>query len=553
MHMRLSLSFLSLLFLFLGVALAHGHVDAVVKEGVDAFAAQCHRQQTLLPELIIAIKNRDLSRAINAYVAARPPYEQIETLANAFPDIDAAIDARPYSYHTGEDDPYFQGFHYIERALYRDQRLNWKLEQMVLKLNMSVNHLCDTLQDMDRFNPYVQFAGSIALAFEVPAKKVASEEETWSDLSLMIFRNNYQGIWSQVDPYLHASMVSPQTNKAAHDAYKAIKKVLNDIDPKNKFATPSGDARAYSSVSVFQRKRIVDAAYVFATVLETVRDEVFANLPKGPDEKDEEDEEGEDDVDNAMYEVQVKEGLQYFHRECVKQQQLVKRLTFVIGLSNVQRARHVYEMARLPYEQIEVLAGDFADLDGYIDQRPYSLERGELDDGWRGFHQVERALFRDNDLGTAKAAMGPLAEAVDELCDRLEEGVNGGGSFSAGRSFDGMITLAYEVGAKKISSEEETWSDLSVMIFRENLKGIWSQFSPFMNRLPKYRAMKVKEAYEDIKTLIKYTVDAKNDFESGTKFVKYSDVAVWGRKAFSDKFYTLARALVMAKASLKKN
>jgi iron uptake system component EfeO len=42
-----------------------------------------------------------------------------------------------------------------------------------------------------------------------------------------------------------------------------------------------------------------------------------------------------------------------------------------------------------------------------------------------------------------------------------------------------MIALANEVGAKKISSEEETWSDQSILIFRENWEGIRSQYRPF--------------------------------------------------------------------------
>ena len=42
------------------------------------------------------------------------------------------------------------------------------------------------------FNPAGQFGGMIALAVEVGGKKIASEEETFSDLSILIFDHNFQ-------------------------------------------------------------------------------------------------------------------------------------------------------------------------------------------------------------------------------------------------------------------------------------------------------------------------------------------------------------------------
>lgn len=505
-----------------------------------------------MPELLTAISKRDLSRSITAYVAARPPYEQIETLANIFPDIDAAIDARPYVYHLGEDDASFAGFHVIERALYRDQRLNPHLDDVAIALNDSVNKLCDVLQERKRYSVMGTFEGGVALAFEVPAKKVASEEETWSDLSLMIFRNNYQGIWSQVSPFL--SMVTPTKAAALRAAYNRVRRVLNLIDPKHPFNTLKGDARPYSSVRTWQRKMLIDATYVFAQALEVVRDDVFTKLSLSPAEEDEEDEDGEpSDIDDAFYASQVRVGLQHFVKQCAKQQTLLRQLRAAIKSSNLDWAKTMYGRTRPPYEQIEVLAGEFPDLDAYIDQRPYAVARGEVDEDWRGFHQVERALFRDGDLAAAMAGMAPLKDAVDELCDVLTDGAdNGEGGFSATSSFDGMITLAYEVPAKKISSEEEMWSDLSVMIFRENIKGIWSQFKPFEDVLPKDVAGKVRETYMRLRTLIEYTVDKDNEFENGTKFTKYSDVPTWERKELSDGFYELGRALRMAKKALKK-
>lgn len=49
--------------------------------------------------------------------------------------------------------------------------------------------------------------------------------------------------------------------------------------------------------------------------------------------------------------------------------------------------------------------------------------------------------------------------------------------------FEGVIGLANEVAAKKISSEEETYSDQSILIYDNNFKGIKAAVAPFMPAL----------------------------------------------------------------------
>lgn len=523
-------------------------LEEAVRSGISYFKDQCRWQQTLMPELLTAVRVQDLSRARKAYIAARPPYEQIETLANAFPQLDADIDARPYAIPFGEDNPAFRGFHVLERAIYRDQALQ-TMYPVALKLNQSVNTLCVALDDATRYNPRVSFTGSVALAFEVPGKKVASEEETWSNLSLMIFRNNYRGIWSQVSPFLSTNLVRASTAARLRATYARVRRVYASIDPAHPFFTPSGDSRPYSTVTRVERRRIVNAAYEFATALESVRDEVFAALP--PDgEADDEDSDNDVADQDTEYAKETREGLLRYYSLCQRQKVLADRLLDALQTGNLPLAKRRYRAARPPYEQIEVLAADFEKLDQYIDQRPYVPERGELDEEWRGFHKVERILYRERDAVGAVPAMRTLIGDISSLCNVLSDGVAGRGTFSATRHFVGMITLAYEVPAKKISSEEEEWSDLSVLIFRENLKGIWVLFEPFKKVLPRVVADDVEKAYFDIRSLIKYVVDRGNDFENGLNFTKYSDVSTWERKSISDLFYVLGRALRRARDAL---
>ncbi|PXF48217.1 Efem/EfeO family lipoprotein [Gracilariopsis chorda] len=537
-----------LLVLLVQTALAHDPSPAEAAETArHAFVDQCHAQQALMPPLLTAIRNQDLSAAKTAYVAARPPYEQIETLALIFPELDAAIDARPYAYHTGEDDPLWAGFHLLERAIYRDQRLQ-NVYQNALALNDSVNTLCLFLENaVDVYSPSAIMAGSIALAFEVPAKKVASEEEAWSELSLMIFRNNWRGIWSQVEPFLHTPKVRNETRLRVTRVYQQLQRVYNMIDPENDFFTNKGGARVYSTIPVSERKDIIEYGYKFATALEQVRDDLGAEL--GEEEEGEEDEQVSRNEKQYMRDAVVV-GLSSFVGFCEEQQRTLDMLCSILGERNLTSARFAYAKARPEYERIEVMAADFPDLDANIDARPYAYSRGELDNEWKGFHEVERALYRDDDIDRAIRSADVLKGDVDALCETLRAGINGEGTFSAKRTFEGMITLAYEVPAKKISSEEETWSDLSVMIFRENLKGIWTLLVPFLDRLPAHNMKRLKMAYRMARDTLELVVDRYNDWDTGLNFMPYSKVPVWERKRISDAFYEMAHALVEARETM---
>lgn len=539
--MRLAIT-LTYLALSSSLVAAGTSLTAAVEAGLDHFRAECTKQQAVMAELLAALKKRDLSRSRAAYVAARPPYEQIETLANVFPDIDAAIDARPYAFSFGEDNPEFTGFHRLERDIYRDQDLS-KAYVTGLALNKSVNSLCKVLGKSRNFDPVTSWDGIMALVYEVPAKKISSEEETWSDLSLMIFRNNFRGLWSQASPFFETKGAKKKAVREAKERYQQIQNVLQQIDPDNSFFTERGDARAYSTVTVAERKTIIDSSYQLAEALGVIRNQV---APNGGDEEEKEEEEGSGDGLNAKYAAETAEGVRYFLTKCREQQTLLQSLIIAVSGGNLAAARSAYKVARLPYEQIETIAPSFPDLDAAIDQRPYALGLGELDPEWRGFHQVERQLYRDGDLKGAATSLKVLRDSVDGLCDTLKDDKK---AFTAERTWEGLLALAFEVPAKKISSEEETWSDLSLMIFRENVIGIQSQYMPFRDRLPAKIAGDVDMAFKDIRDYILSVADRGNTWK-GTHFRKYSDVTISERKGISDLFYDYGRALRAARAAL---
>lgn len=65
-------------------------------------------------------------------------------LAASFPETDSDIDARPYSFDAGEEDPEFKGFHRIEALLYRDGDLKAALpyaEGLVASVKTPISEL----------------------------------------------------------------------------------------------------------------------------------------------------------------------------------------------------------------------------------------------------------------------------------------------------------------------------------------------------------------------------------------------------------------------------
>lgn len=182
---------------------------------------------------------------------------------------------------------------------------------------------------------------------------------------------------------------------------------------------------------------------------------------------------------DARYAAQVDEGLRYFQEQAQRQIPLVEALLKAVQGSDLEKAKQVYVASRTPYEQIEVLAASFADTDTAIDARPYAFEQGEADPEFMGFHRIEALIYRDGDLKAAVPYAEKLLTSAKTLINDLQERQN----FNAQKHFEGMITLATEVAAKKISSEEETWSDQSLLIFRDNWDGIYSQFQPFATLL----------------------------------------------------------------------
>ncbi|NJK57999.1 MAG: EfeM/EfeO family lipoprotein [Pleurocapsa sp. SU_5_0] len=231
---------------------------AQVDAGLTYFQDQATKQLPLVEALEAAIASGDLEAAKTTYVESRPPYEQIEVLALNFEASDRDIDARPYAFDHGELDKAFKGFHRIEALIYRDGDLKTALPY-AQGLVASIKTLMTDLKARENFDSPSHFEGMIALATEIPAKKISSEEETWSDQSLLIFQENWKGIYSQFEPFAAAlESVDPAVFTEAKTAYEAA---IATVAPY--FTQGQVAAQPYSGLNATQRGKIVNAAYRF--------------------------------------------------------------------------------------------------------------------------------------------------------------------------------------------------------------------------------------------------------------------------------------------------
>ena len=107
----------------------------------------------------------------------------------------------------------------------------------------------------------------IAVATEVPAKKISSEEETWSGQSLLIFKNNWIGIYSQYEPF--AELVKEKNAGLATKVEKTYQACLKTVEPF--FTQGQVAAKPYSTLNAQQRGAIVQASYKFRNALVEAR------------------------------------------------------------------------------------------------------------------------------------------------------------------------------------------------------------------------------------------------------------------------------------------
>ena len=206
-------------------------------------------------KLVAAIELGDLARCQSAYCEARAPYEEIEIMARAFPELHRSIDARSYDFPTGEFDPEFRGFHRIEVLLFARKKTGPALSY-AQQLLADVQELETALADRQRYSAEMTFDAIIDRCMEIATKTVSSEEEMWSDQTLIVIRHAWIGIHSQYRFF--GAKIRAKDATLAERLDRAYRKAVELI--ASDFPIGSTQGSPYSMISRRERREIADAS-----------------------------------------------------------------------------------------------------------------------------------------------------------------------------------------------------------------------------------------------------------------------------------------------------
>ena len=138
-------------------------------------------------EFADAVLAGDIAEAKDLFAYAREPYERIEPIAEAFGDLDPAIDAREGDVPEAK----WTGFHRIEKALWVDEDLTG-MTPVAKKLVADVRLLQELTRQVD-LEPAQVANGASELLGEVANSKITGEEDRYSHTDLWDFEANVEG------------------------------------------------------------------------------------------------------------------------------------------------------------------------------------------------------------------------------------------------------------------------------------------------------------------------------------------------------------------------
>ena len=142
---------------------------------------------------------------------------------------------------------------------------------------------------------------------------------------------------------------------------------------------------------------------------------------------------------------------------------VVDRFAAAVKAGQVERAKSLYAASRVPWERVEPVAESFGDLDPKVDLREADLESGQR---WMGWHRIEKALWRTEDLRGTAVVADRLAADVRELRRRVPTA-----EMTVASIGNGAKELLDEVATGKITGEEEAFSHTDLVDFQANLDG----------------------------------------------------------------------------------
>ena len=203
---------------------------------------------------------------------------------------------------------------------------------------------------------------------------------------------------------------------------------------------------------------------------------------------------------------------------------------------NLEEAKKQYPLIRMAYERSEPIAESFGELDVNIDFRLADyLEENKTEEGWRGFHKIEKIMWEQNTTKGTEEYADQLVKDVKELKAKVATV-----EVTPDLMVTGAVDLLNEVATQKITGEEEIYSHTDLYDFKANIEGaeeIFKIFKPLIEKKDSKLAKDLEEKFATINSLLdKYKTDDKH-------YKLYTDLTKENTKELSEAVTKLGEPL----------
>ena len=222
-------------------------LDAAVVDYQSYVLAQTEALATNTKQFTDAIRAGDVAKAKQLYAQVRVPWEQIEPVAELFPDSDGVIDSRADDFPKAEADPDFTGFHALEYGLFAGGSVD--MPTLADRLDSDIQALIGNVKVLE-IQPQVMTNGAAALIEEAAQTKITGEEERYSGTDLVTLEANVDGakqVFDLVSPLLVT--VNAQLNEDLGAQFTKVQTTLDGYKTSDGF-------EPYSRVSEADRAKL---------------------------------------------------------------------------------------------------------------------------------------------------------------------------------------------------------------------------------------------------------------------------------------------------------
>jgi iron uptake system component EfeO len=215
---------------------------------------------------VAAIEQGNLAEAKRLFGPVRLHYEAIEPVAESFPGLDSAIDARIDSPTVAGNVSKWTGFHRIEQYMWAKNTLKG--------VTLLANQLLANVQTLNDKVPTLPLAatqlinGSVELLNEITNVKITGEEDRYSHTDLSDFQGNLTGARKAFE-YVRPALEQHGGDTAVYERIASQLQSVQDTLNRYRRKTPLGFAPYGALTETDKRslaKRVGEAAQDLSTV-----------------------------------------------------------------------------------------------------------------------------------------------------------------------------------------------------------------------------------------------------------------------------------------------